>query len=371
MRRRGGGQRILLTIGSARLGGAEGQMVRLGCELARRGHEVRFVFSEAGGSLTRTLDVSGITWSIARRGDWPRSSTLRRVLGVLRLARVLVQYRPTVVMAWLPTAIWPTLLLGRWLTRARLVAGIRGEIFDDALSWQRRWLRKAFGFAHVVTVNSPHLAQTASRWGVDPDRVVLVPNGVSIPPWDADTATAPPRAVVVANYRWYKGHDTLLEAIARSTADFSVRLCGEGDTAAFAALADQLGITDRVTFVPDPADVPHELRQAQFAIHPSTQEGLSNAILEQLAAGLPVVATDVGGSSLLVESGTTGYLVPASDPDAMAAAIDKVAGSASDRARMGQASRRHAHTFDWAACAARYEVLFEGGRQLAPVAHDD
>lgn len=354
-------QRILLAIGSARAGGAEGQIIRLGVELAVRGHSVRFVFSEAGGVLTQRLDAAGIPWSIARRSDWPNSSTLRRILGIVNLARILVSARPTAVMAWLPTAIWPTLLLARWLTRATLIAGIRGEIVDDLLGWQRRPLRRAFARADRVAINSPHLEAVAARWGVQRERVELVPNGVTLPEAVADPGVEPPIAVVVANYRWYKGHDTLIDALALVSAPVVVRLCGEGDTTETALRASMLGVEDKVVFVPDPADVRAELRLAQFAIHPSTQEGLSNAILEELSTGLPVVAASVGGNPLLVTD-ATGRLVPASDAAALAAAIDELAGDAAARVLMGKAARAHAAAFDWTSCATRYESLMSPAR---------
>lgn len=355
-------QRILLAIGSARAGGAEGQLVRLGVELAARGHVVHFVFSDSGGVLTDRLDVAGIPWSIARRTDWPRSSTLRRILGILNLGRLLLVFRPTVVMAWLPTAIWPAVILGRWLTRARLVAGIRGEIFDDQLGWQRSLLRRAFTYADDVTVNSPHLSEVAARWGVASERVALMPNGVSIPAGVAEPSVDPPTAVVVANYRWYKGHDTLIDALAMVACPLVVRLCGEGDHEHVRNRATEKGVSDRVVFVPDPADIASELSSAQFAIHPSTQEGMSNAILEELATGLPVVACDVGGNPLLVDD-TRGRLVPASNPSAMAAAIEEVAGDACARASMGSSARKHALNFDWASCATRYEELMASPRR--------
>lgn len=356
-------ERILLVIGSARAGGAEGQMVRLGIELKGRGHAVRFLFSEGGGPLTERLDAAGIAWTIARRSDWPNSSTLRRILGVANLVRLLLTTRPTVVMAWLPTAIWPTLLLARWLTRARLIAGIRGEIFDDLLGWQRGPLRRAFAYADCVTINSPHLEAIAARWGVETARVRFVPNGVTMPLVLGDPGVDPPTAVVVANYRWYKGHDILIDALGSVTAPVVVRLCGEGDITETLARARARGVTHKIEFVPDPADIPAELRAAQFAIHPSTQEGLSNAILEEMAFGLPVIAAEVGGNPLLI-SEATGRLVPVSDPVALAAAIDEMAKDPNLRVVLGKQARARAADFDWASCAARYEALMT--RQASP-----
>jgi glycosyltransferase involved in cell wall biosynthesis len=183
-----------------------------------------------------------------------------------------------------------------------------------------------------------------------------------LPADPADPGVQPPVAIVVANYRWYKGHDILIDALELVKVPLVVRLCGEGDINETAARAETRGVRQMIEFVPDPADVPAELRSVQFAIHPSTQEGLSNAILEEMAAGLPVVAADVGGNPLLVNE-NTGRLVPVSDPAALAVAIDELAGDPSARVVMGRAARAHAADFDWAACASRYEALMTRSRR--------
>jgi glycosyltransferase involved in cell wall biosynthesis len=183
---------------------------------------------------------------------------------------------------------------------------------------------------------------------------------VDLPSAEADVAVAPPTAVVVANFRWYKGHDVLIDALAMVTAPLRVRLAGEGtERIPTATRAVQKGIDDRVELVDLPADVPAELGAAQFAIHPSRQEGMSNAILEELSHGLPVVATDVGGTSLLVDDGVNGFLVPAGDEVALAKRIEELAGSPELRRTMSIAARQKASDFDWTACCDAYEKLFD------------
>jgi glycosyltransferase involved in cell wall biosynthesis len=250
--------------------------------------------------------------------------------------------------------------MARVLTRARCIAGFRGAVNYKKRHWETPFLRIAVRLAHVVTVNSPSLKPLASEWGADDRRLRLLPNGVDLPSTQADVTPTPPTAVVVANYRWYKGHATLIEALGSVKSDVVVRLCGEGDERP--GLEDQVsrrGLDGRVVFVEPPADVAGELERAQFAIHPSHQEGLPNAVLEELSFGLPVVATNVGGTSLLVEDGVTGRLVPPNDHEALASAIDDLAGNATHRKSMAVDARLRAERFGWPECVRRYVALFD------------
>jgi glycosyltransferase involved in cell wall biosynthesis len=92
----------------------------------------------------------------------------------------------------------------------------------------------------------------------------------------------------------------------------------------------------------------------------SSSEGLSNTILEAMATGLPVVATAVGGADELIDDRRTGLLVPARDPEALAAALARVIGDAAAREAMGRAARARAESaFDLVHTIKRYEDLYE------------
>jgi glycosyltransferase involved in cell wall biosynthesis len=245
------------------------------------------------------------------------------------------------------------------LTRARRFAAFRGEVFEADLGRFSRVFRYSVAHAHVVTVNAPDLVAEAVRWGADPRRIVFVPNGVDIPAVPAPVDQSPPSAVVVANFRWYKGHDVLVQALATLQPCPDVRLIGEGDLLPqVSELVELQGLSSSVTFVDQPADVAAELGRAQFAIHPSRTEGMSNAILEQMAAGLPVVATDVGASRDLIADGLNGFLVPAGDSARLADAIRIIASSVELRTSMGRASRARAEAFSWSTSVERYMRLF-------------
>jgi glycosyltransferase involved in cell wall biosynthesis len=106
-------------------------------------------------------------------------------------------------------------------------------------------------------------------------------------------------------------------------------------------LAVRLRIRDRVVFTGFRPDVPRLLNAAAVTVLPSLSEGLSNVVLESMAAGVPVIASRVGGIPEALTDGVTGLLVPPSDPTAVADAMCRVLGSPDLANRLGEAGRRH------------------------------
>jgi sugar transferase (PEP-CTERM/EpsH1 system associated) len=120
------------------------------------------------------------------------------------------------------------------------------------------------------------------------------------------------------------------------------------------------GATQAVWIAGSRDDVPKILPQLDVFVLPSLGEGISNTILEAMASGLPVVATRVGGNPELVDEGTTGTLVPAADPEAMAQALKCYVDDADLRIRHGDAGRRRIEsTFSLEAMVDRYQHLYD------------
>jgi glycosyltransferase involved in cell wall biosynthesis len=163
-----------------------------------------------------------------------------------------------------------------------------------------------------------------------PDRVVVVRNGIDLRRFDELAARAPdgpvpeggPVVAVVANLWPVKDHRTLIEAAARvqqRIPDVRFALVGDGPERGYLeARIAELGLSRAVHLLGTRYDVPAILAGAVAFCLPSRAEGLSNAIMEGMAAGLPVVATDAGGNAELVRHGTTGFVVPIGDAEAMA-----------------------------------------------------
>ena len=187
-----------------------------------------------------------------------------------------------------------------------------------------------------------------------------VPAALGIPP-DAKVAG------IVANYRPVKDHALFLRAaklVADQVPDAAFVLVGAGDLyAELQRLAAELGISQRVFFSNGRGEVTDYLRRMSLAALSSESEGFSNAILEYMASGLPVVATDVGGNGEAIQHGSTGYLVKSRDPAAFAAPMTELLQNESLRQEMGQRSLERCRTlFSMDAYIHRLESYY---RELA------
>ncbi len=215
--------------------------------------------------------------------------------------------------------------------------------------------------------------------GVAPARISVVPSGVEAdrfaPSAEARTRVrrqyaAPDDAcvlIVVGALAVRKGHDVLLDALARLGDPTLVVWCA-GAGAARAALEAQratLGLDAQVRFLGRVDDVAGLLAGADVMVMPSRQEGLGVAALEAMAAGLPVIASRVGGLPEAVVDGDTGLLVPADDAAALAAAIARLAGNRDLRRRLGAAGAARVRTrFTMGAMAAATLAVYR--RVAAP-----
>ncbi len=126
-----------------------------------------------------------------------------------------------------------------------------------------------------------------------------------------------------------------------------------------AELARGLRLDGNIRLLGSRADIPALLASADIGILCSHEEGFSNAILEGMAAGLPMVVTDVGGNAEAVVDQETGFVVPAHDPAALGAAILALASNAELRKKLGKAARRRVEThFSLEQCVERYDALY-------------
>jgi glycosyltransferase involved in cell wall biosynthesis len=143
-----------------------------------------------------------------------------------------------------------------------------------------------------------------------------------------------------------KGINDYLKAIALLAGPFAeARFVIVGDGASRRELEEQarlLGLAGRVVFTGTRLDVAAILSQAAISVAPSLSEGLSNVVLESMAAGVPVVATRVGGTPEILDDGVTGLLVPPCDAPALAGAIGRLLGNEALARRLGEAARARA-----------------------------
>jgi glycosyltransferase involved in cell wall biosynthesis len=265
------------------------------------------------------------------------------------------------------------------------IANRREILTGDKTPAQLRAQQLAYRAAHAVVANSGAARAQLEREQVPADRLRLIPNGLD----PAGFRPAAPRAaireiVTVANLRPEKGHDTLLAAAPRILAshpDVTFTFAGGGPRRdALETLTRALSLTDRVRFLGECRDVPSVLAGADLFVLPSRSEAFPNAVLEAMAAGLPVVATDVGGIPEIVRNGENGVLVRPDDADALADAVIGLMNRPTHAAALGRAARadveRH-YTLDRMVEAFEHLYLTEiashvwdrGNRRQPRVAH--
>lgn len=362
--------RIVLSIGSLEVGGTESQLVKLAASLRVRGHDVHVIAVRCGGPYEERLRELGVPTRIFGYGGLrTRDRTGRRsprilfgeVGRLIALWRHLRRLRPDVCHGFLFTCYTHVLPLA-WLAGVPVrVNGRRGASPASPTGLLRAMLDAAGRHASNLYVTNAHAlrAELVRVEGVPSHRVQVIPNGVEPPERVADPSRRPARGIVVANLIAYKGHADLVEALALLPAPPRMYLVGDGpERKRLAALVRARGLHTVVSLVGAVLDARVLLADYQFAVLPSHAEGLPNAVLEAMAAGLPVIATAVGGVPDVLTDGVEGVLVPPHDPPALAAAVARLAGDPELRRAMGEAGRRAAARLSVDECAARHEAVY-------------
>lgn len=242
------------------------------------------------GFVTKTMSDAKLIWS-------------RRDMGILRTSKHHIAYR---LMAGLPDAVFAVSDLVR---------------------------------QHCIGVDH-----------IDPARVLTVYNGLDLSAWSAPPSPIKNRDHIVittaGHIRRVKGHDIFIKAAAIVVRQFPQALFSiAGDVlepdyfAELKTLVSDLELTEHFHFAGGVSNLREHLAAADIFVLPSRSEGFSNAIVEAMAAALPVVATDVGGNAEAVRDGITGFIVPPEDPEVLAAAIARLLTDPAKASQMGSAGK--------------------------------
>ena len=350
-------------------GGAGVVVEHLTRALARRAPvEVRCfgnaVRSEAG------LSVRGYPpWERLANGPDARYAAALEALSV-----DLAMARDPVVADVVHAHTWYVALAGvlvRALHHIPLVVTLQGELMMDATGLYQRsraarhTMRQVLGHADAVTACSRATLTEAEDWrgATFGARARVIHNGVHV----ADFMAAVPRVedrpyiLVVGRHVRQKGFDVMLEAMAILTREpmFRHRLLVAGDgteTVALQTLARDLHVDDRVCFVgsQDRSQIASLFRGADLFVLPSRHEPFGIVILEAMAAGVPVIATAVGGVPEFVIDGETGVLVHPDDPVDLARAIKRVVADPVSSRRRAQNAAQVAAANDWSILVDQY-----------------
>ena len=209
-------------------------------------------------------------------------------------------------------------------------------------------LTAVFHDATLIHCVSEAIVADAAEFGLDPAKARVIRPAVD--PAVFHPAEAPPqsgrlRLVAVGGLTWRKDYEHALMAVRRAVdmgADVGLELIGDGEDRQHLqfAVAD-LQLTDRVTLLGrlSPAGILARLQQSHAFLHTSASEGISNAVLEAMATGLPVVTTDSGGMGEAVRDGIDGMVVGVRDTEGIATAIAKLAAEPALRQAMGASAR--------------------------------
>lgn len=362
----------LHVIQSAGLGGSESVFAVLSRHFRAAGSRVVCAVGEEGW-LTHELRKAEVAVHVLPglgKGKVPEAGSL------LALCRLIVRHDISLVHSFSFPAHAYGVLAAR-LTRRACLVNVRNRHHD--LAGRRRaflWRHLIAPLADAMVAVSEDLASEVER--VSGRKAVCIRNGVDINPLRGTKSRAQTRAELglpsqalvlgtIGNMRPVKGQIDLLRAAAvaaKHTPAVRVLLIGapeEPTATELRAFCRQAGLDGNVSFLGRRDDAVELLPAMDIFCLPSLAEGTSNALLQAMAAGLPVIATAVGGNTEVVLHPRTGLLVAPRDPASMAEAMLSLARDPELRSKMGQAGRdRVAERFSLTAMIKRYEQLYQG-----------
>ncbi len=333
------GIRLLNVVPTLLCGGTENHFMTLARSLDAGRFDLRFACLRRWGPFVAELSDRNIPLVEYRVATF---RSLNALVQQARLAKYIRQHAVQIVHTYSFYGNVFAVPPGR-LAAPVVVASIRdrGPYLTDM---QKRVQRHVCRFADCVLVN----AEAVKTWlvgdGYDPSQIVVIPTGVDLARFTPTDGAAVRRSLgvpgntrlvaVVSRLSHLKGIEDFLEAaaiVAAARDDVRFVIVGEpspvknrGYLDELAAHADRLGISGHVIFTGLRSDVPALLSAVDVSVMPSHNEALSNVLLESMAAGAAVVATDVGGTSEAMSSGVNGLLVKPGHPASMAAAISRL-----------------------------------------------
>ena len=365
--------RVLQVIGSLHIGGAENVVVNLARHLDPDRFDVRVCCTRERGVLAERLASEGVDVRLVA----PKPRILRYATPLRLLGRIL-RTRPDVihthgVPAMLHTGPLAALrVLPPWVHTfhfGNYAAGLTRE-----MEIERRLCRRA---SHLVAVSETQRRTLLEHYALPPEALGTIVNGVDPSPTANDAAhraamraalgLAPDDIVVgtVAVLSEQKGITYLLQAAPQILGhDPRVRLLIVGGgpyEARLRAEADALGVGDRIVFTGWRADGAALLPALDVFVMASLWEAMPMVLLETMAAGRPIVVTDVGENRAIVEDGICGRVVPPRDPGAIADAVRGLLSAPAEAAAMaGRARARFESRFTTARMAGDHAELYEG-----------
>jgi len=361
-----------MMLTSFQIGGTERQVVNVVLGLDHSRFDVHLACIHRRGELLREVESLEIPQpefpihSLYWPGTW---------LQALRLARYIRKHRVQVVHSY---GLYPNLFLvpaAKLAGAPVIIASIRDR--GDILTPAQRWFQKlTCRLADCVLVNARAIRDTLIAQGFRSDNISVIRNGIVPAKYSREPQSSrirrelrvPPDApliVVLSRLNPMKGLEYFLDAARMVAPRFpEARFLVVGDGRSKSELAEraaQSGLKERVLFTGFRTDAPDLLAEATLSVLPSLSEGLSNTVLESMASGVPVIATDVGGNPELIDDGVSGLLVPPRNADALAAAMIRLLKNPVLAAMLSEAARRRIEQlFGMEASVHAVERLYRG-----------
>ena len=373
-------KRIVFVIGSLEIGGTEQHLCTVLPQLKNSALDITVVCLQKRGALAPQMDAAGIPVIAPRffsRFVFCRAFHL--LVATIWIAFVFRNRRPDIVHTFLPEAYIiagsVAIIMGipiRLMSRRSLN---NYQNHRPLIAFIERRLHRHM---HALLGNSAAVTkQLRAEVGTGKTKTHLIYSGVeterfSHPELDSNIRSQlgiPRQAIVfaaIANLIPYKGHTDLLEAfemIADKLPSEWRLLCVGKDSGILSDLKAQTKkrkLEKKILWLGQRTDIPNLLAAADIGVLASREEGLPTVVMEGMAAGIPMVVTDVGGSSELVIDNTTGIVVPPQSPRQMASALLNLANNAVLRETMGVEGRaRITKNFSLVRCVAEYRALYD------------
>lgn len=361
--------KVLYVAVGLGIGGTEGQIRDLVTNLDRSRFDCLVCVLKGDGQIAKELAASGVNVQLLNgKSIWDVSLAWR-------LVRLIRRFQPDIIHSFLPPANVVAGCASALCRVPHLVLSCRD------LGIGRRWYvrfveRLVSRWASAVTCCSDAVRDSVrSRFGGVPGKYVTIYNGINVERFELPARREPihvpqeKRTIIGTISRLEeptKGLAVLIEAVAllkKSSDDRSFGLWIVGDGPAkpeLQNLCERLGLLDDVVFAGERSDVRQVLHTFSLLVQPSLSEGFGIAIAESMAAGLPVVASAVGGIPEVVVHGQTGWLVPPGDPTALAQAIAQCAAHPQQSHELGRRGReRVKQCFTIQSAVRRHEELYE------------
>jgi L-malate glycosyltransferase len=368
-------RKVFYLVDSLNMGGTESQAVELARRIPAAGYDVTLGCLRAHGPLLERLQGT----AVVLREFHPTGGldTAAGLYQLLRLSWFLRREKFDVVHTH---DLWSNLL---GVPAARL-AGVRAIVSSRRdlahLDWyqgkRRVWLRRIQNLSGVVLANATPIRDALiAEDGFAPEKVRVIHNGVDVEKFHASRngrdhlfpgVGTGKLVVLVGNMHTdVKGHPWLIASAPAVVREFPYTrfvLVGDGaQRASFERQITGLGLERNFLFLGRRADIPEILACCDIAVLPSKAEGLPNAVLEYMAAGLPTVVSRVGGNAELVEHGVTGLLVPPEDSPALSAALLRLLNDPGLGRDMAQSAREFTiRNFSFERLVREVDALYTG-----------